>query len=195
MPRKSPDEEWDPDAYEAEQYQRERAARLRREAEAGLWRAAWAKERAKPILQRRFFSFAEIAEQLSQNPRTLETNPGLRERIIEDLTRSAQNRRFAAREVVALTSDRPVFRAFKLKPGEILVPDDGEVLALRREAGRRYVQARLKLPGAASLLREWFDIPAAPRRRGLMRKRQQSQNETTPASRMIPTSARRSIAL
>ena len=88
MPRKSPDEEWDPDAYEAEQYQRERAARLRREAEAGLWRAAWAKERAKPILQRRFFSFAEIAEQLSQNPRTLETNPGLRERIIEDLTRS-----------------------------------------------------------------------------------------------------------
>ncbi len=160
MPAKILHKQWNPDAYEAEQYQRMRDARLRREVEARRWSTMWAKERARSILQRRYFSFGEFAQQLGQDPRTLETNPRLRERIIEDLTRSVQNRQFAAGKVVALTSDHPVFRALKLKPEEILVCGDEEVLALGRDACRRYVQARPELPGAPSLLRDWFGTEA-----------------------------------
>jgi hypothetical protein len=155
MPQKPPDKRWDPEGYAIEQARRMRAARLRDEAYARRWHRAWAAERARPIGQRRYFSFAEIAEQLARDPHSLATDPKLRERIARDLAAWVQNRQFASGEVITLSGDRPDFRPFQLTPGAYLV-SDAELLFLGREACRRYVEARAELPGAAGLLRDWF---------------------------------------
>jgi len=191
MPQKPPDKRWDPEGYAIEQARRMRAARLRDEAYARRWHRAWAAERARPIGQRRYFSFAEIAEQLARDPHSLATHPKLRERIAGDLAAWVQNRQFASGEVVTLSGDPPDFRPFQLTPDAILVPD-AEVLALRRGACRRYAEARAELTGAAGLLHDWFAAEAAtantadPPQPGAARtgskgvQQQTSKQETTP---------------
>jgi len=160
MPRKLPDKYTDPEGYADEQAQRMRTARLRDEAYRRRWRRVWDAERARPIGQRRYFSFAETSERLARDPQSLVTDPNLRERVAGDLAAQVQNRRFAPGEVVILSGDPPDFQPFQLTPDAILVPD-AEVLALRSEACRRYAEARAELPGAAGLLRDWFAAKAA----------------------------------
>jgi hypothetical protein len=160
MPHKLPDKYTDPEGYAVAQAQRMRAARLRDEAHVRKWHRARTAERARPIGQRRYFSFAEIAEQLARDPDRLATDPKLRERIAGDLAAWVQNRQFASGEVVTLSGDPPDFRPFQLTPGAILVPY-AEVLFLSRGACRRYAEARAEVPGAALLLRDWFAAEAA----------------------------------
>jgi hypothetical protein len=159
MPQKLPDK-WDPDEYEEAQARRMLATRLRDEECAREWRSKWNEERARRIGQRRYFSWAEIAERLARDPYTLATDPELQERILADLAAWVQNRQFADGEVATLCGDPPDFRSFQLTPGATLVPD-AEVLCLAGEACRRYTEARPELPGAAGLLRDWFASEAS----------------------------------
>jgi hypothetical protein len=155
MPKKLLDKYTDPEGYEEEQARRMRARRLRDEAYDRRWRRARDAERARPIGKRRFFSFAEIAERLARDPRSLTIDHELRERIAGDLVSWVQNRQFVAGEVATLRGRSPDFRPLRLTPGVILVPD-AELLFLSRGACCRYVEARAELPGAAGLLRDWF---------------------------------------
>jgi hypothetical protein len=119
----------------------------------------WIEERAKPISERQFFSFGEIAKRLARDPRDLAIDPVIRERVDRDLVEWAQTRLFGAGEVLLLGGDPPDFRPLELPSlpaGGITLFPDNEALALRRGACRRYGEARSELPGAAGLLRDWF---------------------------------------
>jgi hypothetical protein len=124
------------------------------------WLRSWEKERSKPFGQRQFFSFAEIAERLAREPRTLVIDPDLRERVSRELVKWVQTQQFRSGDVVTLSGgDPPDFRASELPlpladGGVVLLPD--EAVALRGDACRRYAEARAELPGAPSLLRDWF---------------------------------------
>jgi hypothetical protein len=147
--------DWDPEEYEFEQARRMRARRLANEDYDRKLRETLAAERAKPIEQRQYFSWADVAERLARDPRSLAPDPRLRERIVQDLGEWVQNGQLAPGEVVTLSGNRPDFRPLELTPGAVLVPDP-EVLFLSREAGQRYTEARVELPGAERLLDEWF---------------------------------------
>jgi hypothetical protein len=188
MPR---DKHWDPEVYEAEQAALMRARRLREEEYDHRWNAKWAEECAKPIGERQYFSFAEIAQGLACNPRTLAVDPELAARIVGDLSGWVQKRQFAAGEVATLSGDPADFRQFDLGIGEILVPC-AEALFLARGACRRYVEARPELPGGAVLLRDWFTAEAAAREKPNVdrvvaaRRRTFAGLRTSPPSRLKP---------
>jgi hypothetical protein len=152
---------WDPEVYEAEQAHRMRAARLRKEAYSREWHGKWAEERAKNIGQRQHFAFAEIGAQLACDPLNLVIDPELQTRVEKDLAGWVQNRQFVTGEVAWLGDDPPDFRPFHLSPGNFLVADP-EALCLSRNACHRYVSARIRLLGAANLLRDWFSEPKSP---------------------------------
>jgi hypothetical protein len=65
----------DLDSFEEEQYRRMRAAREEREAYDAACNAEWDAECAKPIAQRRYFSFVELADGLAADPCTLRLMP------------------------------------------------------------------------------------------------------------------------
>jgi hypothetical protein len=152
----------DDDRYEAEQARLMRRAREKREAVDAAWQAAWDAECAKPIRQRQYFSFAEIADALARDPRTLAVEDPLRARILSDLTDWVGRQQFdlVAGDVVMLSGDPPSFEAIApLLPREIIVFP--EYLMLRRDAARRFTEAHIELPNAAGLLRQWFTGEAA----------------------------------
>jgi hypothetical protein len=148
----------DLDRYEEEQYRRMRAAREEGEADDAAWNAVWDAERARPIAQRRYFSFAELADRLAVDPHTLAVDAALRGRIIADLTDWVKSQQFdlVGGEVAALSGHPPDFVPFvPLQPGAILVGP--EMLMLRRDACQRYVKAKPELPSASGLLNQWFE--------------------------------------
>ena len=148
------------DEYADAEVRRILANRLRTEE----WRRKWGEERDKPVAQRQFFSLAEIADRLARDPRSLTIDPAIRERVKRDLVDWVRTQHFRAGQVVTLSGDPP----FDFQPlglplppaggGIILLPE--EAVALRRDACRRYAEARAELPGAAGLLREWFSAEA-----------------------------------
>jgi hypothetical protein len=144
-----------PEGYADREAKRMRADRLQAEADRCEWLRKWDEERAKPIGQRQFFSFGEIADRL---------DPAIRERVRRELAEWVQTQQFRAGEVVTLSSNPPDFRplGLPLPPagGGIILLPDAEAMALRRDACRRYLEARTGLPGAASLLRNWFSAEA-----------------------------------
>jgi hypothetical protein len=145
----------DEDRYEAQQTRLMRAARENREAVDAAWQAAWDAEHAKPRRQRQYFSFGEFADFLARDPRTLALDDGLRIRILSDLADWVLHQQFdlASGEVATLTGDPPSFEPFEPPPlGTIITAPEG--LMLRREAGRRYIEANPKLENAADLLRQ-----------------------------------------
>jgi hypothetical protein len=157
-----PDKYSDPEGYEAEQARRMRADRLRREAYEHSWHRICDAERAKPIAQREYRCFAEIADDLSCDPYTLAIAPDFRERILRDLFARTQSRQFAAGEVFCLSGNPPAFRPFQPTVGKILVID-AELFFLSREGCRRYVEARPELPRAKGLLYDLFAAETAAR--------------------------------
>jgi hypothetical protein len=159
------------EGYADREARRRRVDRLRAEAYQREWHRKWDEERARPIGERQFFSFAEIAKRLARDPPSLAIDPEPREQITADLIASVQNREFADVEVVYLGDDPPEFRPLEFTPlsgGVILLPD-AEALALRRSACRRYVEARAELLGAASLLRDWFAVQPRARKPELVK--------------------------
>lgn len=142
-----------------------RAARLKQETDDRRWRQKCAEECARPIQERQYFSFAEIAHQLACDPHTLLVDPELAERIVRELAERVMTGHFTAAEVTNLYGDPADFQPVQLSPGDYLVPD-GEALFLTRTACRRYIEARTELPGGPGLIRDWFvagALPAAPR--------------------------------
>jgi hypothetical protein len=142
-----------------------RDARLRAKDYQHRWHGKWAEERARPISQRRFFSFGEIAERLARDPRGLAADPAIRVQVGQELVEWVQTQQFHAGDVVTLSGDPPDFRDLELPlpladRGVVLLPD--EAVALRRDACRRYAEARADLPGAASLLHDWFAAADTP---------------------------------
>jgi hypothetical protein len=160
LPHDPRDDEWDPEAYVEGQAARMRAAYLKRVASDRRWNAKWDDECSRPIGERQYFTWAEIAQRLACDPHTLAVDTEIAARIVDDLAAWVRRRHFAAGGVVTLSGDRPKFRPFQLARGEILVPN-AEGLFLRREVCRRYAEARAELPGAAGLLRDWFTAGAA----------------------------------
>jgi hypothetical protein len=80
-PRANRDDE---DRYEAQQTRLMREAREKREAEDAAREAVWNAEFAKPIHQRQYFSFREVANELALDPTNYAVDPALRANIIED---------------------------------------------------------------------------------------------------------------
>jgi hypothetical protein len=147
--------DWDPDAYEEEQYQRMRAARLDRKVYDRRWNAKWAEECARPIGERQYFNGAEITQRLACDPHKLVVDPELEGRIGRDLVICVQERQFAVGEVATLSGGPPDFEPLQLTPGEYFFAD-AVALFFTRGACRRYIEARRALPGAPGLLRDWF---------------------------------------
>jgi hypothetical protein len=147
------------EGYAEREAKRIRAARLQTEADHRERRRRWDEQRAKPFGQRQFFGLGEIADGLARNPRSLVIDSDLRERVSQQLVEWVQTQQFRAGEVATLSGDPPDFRSLELPlppagGGIVLLPE--EPVALWRDACRRYVVARAELPGAASLLRDWF---------------------------------------
>ena len=135
-----------------------RGARLQGEADDVTWNAAWSTERAKPVRRRQYFSFSEIADALTRDPRTLEVDAVLKGRVNADLTEWVMRQLFDldGGEIVTLSGDPPDFKPLTApQPGDIpaFAP---EALMARRDACRRYVEANAELPGAPGMQRLWF---------------------------------------
>jgi hypothetical protein len=146
----------DADRYEAQQTRLMRKYRKQREAHDAALQAAWAAERSKPVGTRQWFRTGDLAEELAREPKTLEVNPELRDRIVEQLIAWTRNQQFdlSAGEVATLSGDPPSFEPLPpLDPFTVITYP--EWLMLRRGACRRYIENTL-LEGAPRLLREWF---------------------------------------
>jgi hypothetical protein len=149
----------------SEGYAGPEARRVRAEEYQREFHRKWEEEHAQAPAQRLFFGVVEIADRLARNPRNLTIDRAIRQRIGGDLNEWMQTQQFRTGEVVMLGGDPPDFRAVKLP----LPLADGRtvrilpaIMALRRDACRRYVEARVELPGAASLLSEWFGAGPEP---------------------------------
>jgi hypothetical protein len=133
--------------------QRLRDARLRDEAYNRAWEEKWAEERARPFGERAYLRWDEIAEQLASDPHSLASDPALAHRVVADLAQWVERRQFGS-EVCILSGEPPDFQPVEIAPGDVLIPRS-DMLFLTRSGVRRYVEARLDLPGAAGLLREF----------------------------------------
>lgn len=148
----------DADRYEAQQTRLMRKYRKQREAHDAALQAAWAAERSKPVGTRQWFRTGDLAEELAREPKTLEVNPELRDRIVAQLIAWTRNQQFdlSAGEVATLSGDPPSFEPLPpLDPFTVITYP--EWVMLRRDAARRFVVEHPDLPNAAGLLRRWFD--------------------------------------
>jgi hypothetical protein len=143
--------------------ERMRLTRLAREAEDAAAAAAWAAERAKPMRERQYFRYDEIANALARKPGRLEVDAAERDRIVLDLADWTSRGEFdlsGDSEVVTLIGEPPYFVPLAPVPsGGILVRP--EWLILRRDACRRYLTDS-PLTDAPRLLRNWFPEAAPP---------------------------------
>jgi hypothetical protein len=136
---------------------RMRTARLAREARDRAAVAAWGAECAKPMRERQYFRFGDIADALAKDPESLEINTVKRDRIVDDLSDWTIRGEFdlsGDSEGLVLSGEPPFFLPFgPVAPGGILA--DPEWLILRREACERYLR-KSSLQRAPGLLRDWF---------------------------------------
>lgn len=137
--------------------ERMRLDRLDREARDAAATAAWDAECAKPMHERQYFLFGEIADKLATDPESLEIDAAKRARIVRDLADWTSRGEFGLlgdSEVVALSAEPPHFLPIgPVRPGAILVNPEG--LILRREACNRYLSAS-RITTASRLLNHWF---------------------------------------
>jgi hypothetical protein len=136
---------------------RMRTARLAREARDRAAAAAWGAECAKPMRERQYFRFGDIADALATHSESLEIEAPKRDRIVSDLSDWTIRGEFdlsGDSEVVILGGEPPFFLPFgPVAPGGILADPEG--LILRREACERYLRES-SLQRAPGLLRDWF---------------------------------------
>jgi hypothetical protein len=162
--RMSDADKWkDPDAYEEQGYRQSRKARLARHAEDAAKKAAWAAQSDKPMRERQFFGFGEIADRLARKPGSLEIDTAERERILHDLDGWIRRGEFdltGDSDVVILIGEPPYLTPLgpllPLRPGEVEIPIDPDLRMLRRGACRRYIEANSSLTNAASTLQAWL---------------------------------------
>jgi hypothetical protein len=157
-PRANRDDE---DRYEAQQTRWMRGAREKREAEEAAREAVWNAEFAKPMPQRQYFSFGEVADELAFDPTNYAVDAALRARIIEELTVWVRRQQFdlAGGEVARLTGAPPAFEPLQPIPADAILVGV-ESWLLRRDACRRFLKQSLH-PRAPSVLSEWRDVKAA----------------------------------
>ena len=152
-PRANRDDE---DRYEAQQTRWMREAREKREAEEAARQAVWNAEFEKPMPQRQYFRFGEVANALALDPKNYTVDSALRANIIEELTVRVRRQQFdlAGGEVATLSGDPPAFEPLPpISPDGI--PVGVESWLLRRDACRRFLKKSL-LPRAPRVLSEWF---------------------------------------
>ncbi len=140
--------------------ERMRVARLAREAGDAAATATWNEECAKPMRERQYFLFGEIADALARKPGRVEVDTAERDRIVLDLadwTRRSEFDLSGDSEVVTVIGQPPYFVPIApVCAGGFLA--NPETLILRRDACRRYVQ-NSPLDGAPRLLTAWFPEP------------------------------------
>ena len=96
-----------------------RQARLARELRDAAAAVAWRVEFVKPMRERQYFSFGEIADALSKLPGTLEVAPQMLARVERDLHEWTNPREFdlsGKSEIVILNSSSALFRSLGADP-------------------------------------------------------------------------------
>ncbi len=139
-----------------------RSTRLDREARDAAATATWNAESAKPVRERQYFLFGEIADALARTPGRLEVDVAERGRILLDLADRTCRGEFNLSddsEVVTLIGEPPYFVPIApVRAGGFLA--NPEALIFRRDACRRYVQ-NSSLDGAPRVLTAGFPEQAS----------------------------------